>query len=109
MLGIAVVAALPLAGLGIALALSRFPARWTRPGMDGAVRVALIAQAGCLAVSLFIIALVVAMLVEEFGPVASVVALPTLLHPALNVAGIVAWRTVAEALPLREDERSGTL
>jgi hypothetical protein len=93
----ALIGAIPLAALGTGLALSDLPARWTRPWVERVVRAALIAQGGCLGVSVLMIALAVGMLASEFDRGGALFAPVMLLHTAVNVAGIVAWRRVAEA------------
>ena len=108
-LGVAFFAAIPLAAAGIALACSRFPSRWTRSWIARAIHVALIAQGGCLAASLLVVLMVGGMLVEDFDLITALLASPLVLHSALNVGGIVAWRKVAETLPARADLRLGTL
>jgi hypothetical protein len=99
---VALVAAIPLAALGIGLALSRLPSRWTRPWIGQAIYTALIAQGGCLAAGILSIVIFAGTFVGDFNVLGVLlVTSPLLLHTALNVAGIVAWRRVAEAFPAR--------
>lgn len=101
-LSIALVAAIPLAVLGIVLALSRRPSRWGHPWMGRAIYAALIAQGGCLAASLVSIVIFAGSFGTDVNVLgALLVTSPLLLHTALNIAGVVAWRKVAEALPGR--------
>ena len=93
---VAFIVAIPLAALGIGLAHSGWPSRWTRPWIAGLVQAALIAQGGCFAASLLL--MVILLTTEVDLLVGAVLASPVLLHTALNIAGIVAWRRVTESL-----------
>ena len=96
---VAFVAAVPLAVLGIGLALSNLPARWTHPWTARAIHAALVAQGGCLFAGLLLLVIAGGMLAEDFDVTGALLASPLVLHVALNVAGLVGWRKVAEALP----------
>ena len=103
------VGSVPLAALAVLCALSSFPSRWTRPWIARAVHAALLAQYGGLLSSLVAVAFAAGMLAEDFDVVATLLASPLLLHTALNVAGIVAWRRIGEALPAPPVRRIGIL
>ena len=85
---VVLVGAVPLAALGIGLSFSRLLSRWRAPWIRRAIRGAVVAQGGCLAASVFFAVIRGGMLVEGRGVTATLLGIPVLLHPALNIAGI---------------------